>query len=84
MRTLIADTRIPAKFVEIGKAEVTKLVRGVNDEKGLFIYNKASTTVRDGRTTRPTMTLTIKTRKPCCRKETARCRSCSFWLKVRQ
>jgi len=24
------------------------------------------------------------TRKPCCRKETARCRSCSFRLKVRR
>ena len=24
------------------------------------------------------------TRKPCCRKETARCHSCSFWLKVRR
>jgi len=24
------------------------------------------------------------TRKPCCRKETARCRSCSFRIKVRR
>jgi len=24
------------------------------------------------------------TRKPCCRKETARCRSCSFWFRVRR
>jgi len=29
-------------------------------------------------------TLNTKTRKPCCRKETARCRSCSFQFKVRR
>jgi len=23
--------------------------------------------------------LPVTTRKPCCRKETARCRSCSYW-----
>ena len=28
------------------------------------------------------MTFGIQTRKPCCRKETARCRSCSFRLKA--
>jgi len=25
-----------------------------------------------------------KTRKPCCRKGTVRCRSCCFWFKVRR
>jgi len=28
--------------------------------------------------------VSFKTRKPCCRKETARCRSCSFRFKVRR
>jgi len=28
--------------------------------------------------------LELLTRKLCCRKETARCRSCSFWFKVRR
>jgi len=28
--------------------------------------------------------LEINTRKLCCRKETARCRSCSFWFKLRR
>jgi len=26
----------------------------------------------------------VALRKPCCRKETARCRGCSFWFKVRR
>ena len=30
------------------------------------------------------VTFTFITRKPCCRKETARCRSCCFWFKVRR